>query len=445
MLFNFKNCHGARDSAMCGIRTNSTSGNTRDIKSSSLLTGAALMATLASSAFAQSIELPPRFLAAEGEPSPTISCAASADLTGHMICAEIVNDLLYGVSWHTPPGGQGEVDELPPVPALGGRSISCASAIGQNGDPSGTVICAMASGRTLYGYAFSPEHHTSSELVRLGTAPASFSTAPSCASVFAVANGPVICAIVAGSKLYGIQFDPRPGSDFFNSGLQEALPGEKVAFGRTGPSCASVTIQGAAECALTLTGGGLAAVAFDLKNLHKVINLGRPASSKELSKVSCTGAQSNSTSISCAVIDKPSEPDGSRLYIITSDPQLTSPSFVSTGFKQIPGVPGGRNVSCVGSNDPSLPDDVSCAIEIAKRGSSFSIFPPPFLTVIGGLKFNSSTLSTSGLQKTVFFRHFNVTAMNCISLFIDQNQMSCGVATAAGSFGVDLTFEQGLE
>ena len=438
MLLNCKTLHGDSDSAMRDSCTNLTSDNTREIRSMSLLMAAVMAAVLASPASAQSIELPPRVF----EPSSTISCAASADLTGHMICAEIVNDLLYGVSWHTPPGGQGEVDALPPVPALGGSSISCASAVGQNGDPSGTVICAMASGRTLYGYALSPEHHTSSELVRLGSVPASFSTAPSCASVFGVANGPVICAIEAGRKLYGIQFDPRPGPDFFNSGLQEALPGQELAFGGADPSCAS--IQGAAECAVTLTGGGLAAVAFDLKNLHKVINLGRPANSKEIFKVSCAGAQS--TSISCAVIDKPKEPGESNLLIITSDPQITSPPFVSTGFKQIPGVPGGRNVSCVGSNDPSLPDDVSCAVEIEKGASSFSILPPPpFLSVIRGLKFNSSTLSTSGLQDAVVFRHFDVMAMNCISLFIDQNQISCGITTGTGSFGVDVAFGQGME
>jgi len=253
----------------------------------------------------------------------------------------------------------------------------------------------------------------------------------------------VICAIAAGSKLYGIQFDPRPGPDFFNSGLQEALPGEGLAVGGAGPSCATITIQGAAECGVTLTGGGLAAIAFDLKNLHKVINLGTPASSKGISKVSCTGAQS--TSISCAVIDKPNERGDSNLFIITSDPQNTSPPFVSTGFKQIPGVPGGRNVSCQGSNDPSLPNDVSCAVEIEKRVSSVSNFPSPPVLAIGGLKFNSSTLATSGLQEGVFFSHFNVTAVNCISLFIDQNQISCGIATAAGMFGVDVTFEQGAE
>jgi hypothetical protein len=449
MLPNCKKFPGGSDSAMRESRTNLTSDNTREIKSMSLLMAAVMAAALASSASAQTIELPPRVL----EPSSTISCAASADLTGHMICGEIVNGLLYGVSWHTPPGGpaevpqgevpQGEVDELPPVPAHGGSSISCASAVGQNGDPSGTVICAMASGSTLFGYAFSPEHHTSTELVNLGSAPASFSTAPSCASVFGIANGPVICAIAAGSKLYGIQFDPRTGSDFFNSGLQEALPGEKLAFGGAGPSCASITIQGAAECAVTLAGKGLAAVAFDLKNLHKVISLGTPANSKEISKVSCAGAQS--TSISCAVIDKPNDPGDSNLFIITSDPQNTSPPFVSTGFKQIPGVLGGRDVSCVGSNDPSLPDDVSCAVEIEKRVSTSSIFPPPPFLSVGGLKFNSSTLSTSGLQETVFFSHFNVTAVNCISLFIDQNQISCGIATAAGLFGVDVTFGQGME
>ncbi len=449
MLVNYTSCNGRSDSAMRESRTILTRDNTREIESLSLLIAAVIAATFSSSASAQTVELPPRVL----EPSPTISCAASADLTGHMICAEIVNDLLYGVSWHTPPGGpaevpqgeapQGEVDELPPVPALGGSSIGCASAIGQNGDPSGTVICAMASGSTLFGYAFSPEHHTSSGLVRLGSAPASFSTAPSCASVLGVANGPVICALAAGSKLYGIQFDPRPGPDFFNSGLQEALPGEELAVSGASPGCASITIQGAVECAVTLTGGGLAAVAFDLKNIHKVINLGRPASSKEISKVSCTGAQS--TSISCAVIDEPNEPGDSNLFIITSDPQMTSPPFVSTGFKQIPGVPGGRNVSCVGSNDPALPDDVGCAVEIEKRVSSASVSPsPPFLSV-GGLKFNSSTLATSGLQKAVFFSHFDVTAVNCISLFIDQNQISCGIATAAGLFGVDVTFGQGME
>jgi hypothetical protein len=422
-------------------------------KSMSLLIAAAMVAALASSASAQTVELPPRVL----EPPATISCAASADLTGHMICAEIVNDLLYGVSWHTPPGGpaevppgeapQGEVDELPPVPARGGTSISCASAVGQNGDPGGTVICAMASGGTLYGYAFSPENHTSSKLVNLGSAPTSFSSAPSCASVFQVANGPVICAIAAGRKLYGIQFDPRPGPDFFNSGLQEALPGEELAFGGAGPSCAGLIIGGAAECAVTLAGGGLAAVAFDLKNLHKVVNLGRPANAKEISKVSCTGAQSTHqpTSISCAVIDKPNEPGESNLFIITSDPQMTSPPFVSTGFKQIPGVPGARDVSCVGSNDPDLPDDVSCAVEIEKRVSSSSTFPPPPFLAVAGLKFDFSTLSTSGLQETVFSSHFNVTAVNCISLFIDQNQISCGIATAAGLFGVDITFGQRTE
>lgn len=448
MLLNCKNCHGGSNIAMHGSRANLTSDNTREIKSIALAIAAVMAAALASSASAQSIKLPPRVLAAEGEPSPTISCAASADLTGHMICAEIVDDLLYGVSWHTPPGGQGEVDELPPVPALGGSSISCASAVGQIGgnigDPSGTVICAMASGSTLYGYAFSPENHTSSELVSLGSAPAPFSSAPSCASVFGIANGPVICAIAAGRKLYGIQFDPRPGPDFFNSGLQEALPGEELAFGDAGPSCASSTIQGTAECAVTLTRGRLAAVAFDLKSLHKVIDLGRPANSKEISKVSCTAAQP--TGISCAVIDKPSEPGESNLFIITADPQVSSPPFVSTGFKQIPGVQGGRNVSCVGSNDPSLLDDVSCAVEIEKRVSSFPVFPPlSFLSVIEGLKFNSSILSTSGLQETVFFRHYNVTAVNCISLFIDQNQISCGIATAAGPFGVNVTFGQGTE
>jgi hypothetical protein len=448
MLLNCTKYYGASDSVMRESRANLTSDNTRKIKSMSLLIAAVMVAALASSASAQTIELPPRVL----EPPATISCAASADLTGHMICAEIVNDLLYGVSWHTPPGGpaevppgempQGEVDELPPVPALGGRSISCASAVGQNGDPSGTVICAIASGSTLFGYAFSPEH-TSTELVRLGSAPASFSTAPSCASVFGTANGPVICAIGAGSKLYGIQFDPRPGSGFFNSGLKEALPGEELAFRGADPGCASITIQGAAECAVTLTGGRLAAVAFDLKNLHKVINLGAPANSKEISKVSCAGAQS--TNISCAVIGKPNEPGDSNLFIITADPQNTSPPFVSTGFKQISGVPGGRNVSCVGSNDPGLPVDVSCAVEIEKRVSSSSIFPPPPFFSVGGLKFNSSTLATSGLQETVFFSHFNVTAVNCISLFIDQNQISCGIATAAGLFGVDVTFGQGME
>jgi hypothetical protein len=435
MLLNCKSCNGSSDSAMRESGSHLTSDNTRGIKSMSLLIAAIMVVMLASSASAQSTKLPPRVLATEGEPSPTISCAASADLTGHMICAEIVNDLLYGVSWHTPPGGQGEVDELPPMFALGGSSVSCASAVGQNGDPSGSVICALATGSTLYGYAFSPEHHTSSELISLGSAPSPFSTAPSCASVFGVANGPVICAIGAGRKLYGVQFDPRPGPDFSNSGLQEALPGERLAFGGVGPSCASITIQGAAECAITLAGGGLAAVAFDLKNLHKVVKLGRPASSKEISKVSCTGAQA--TSISCAVIDEPKDPGESNLFIITSDPQMTSPPFVSTGFKQIPGVPRGRNVSCVGSNDPSLPEDVSCAVEIEKK--------TPLLSVIGGLKFNSSTLSTSGLQKTVFFRHFNVTALNCISLFIDQNQISCGIATTAGPFGVNVTFEQGME
>lgn len=452
MLLIRNKCHRGSDSAMRESRANLTSDNTRPIKSMSLLIAAVMVAALPSSASAQSTALPPQILAALGEPSPTTSCAASADLTGHMICAEIFNDLLYGVSWHTPPGGPaevgpppaGEVDELPPVPALGGSSISCASAVGQNGDPSGTAICAMASGSTLYGYALSPEHHTSTELVRLGSAPASFSTAPSCSSVFQIANGPVICAIVAGSKLYGIQFDPRPGPDFFNSGLQEALPGQELPFGGAGPSCASITIQGAAECAVTLTGGGLAAVAFDLKNLHKVINLGRPANSNGIANVSCAGAQS--TSISCAVIDRPTKPAESNLFIITSDPQITSPPFVSTGFKQIPGVLDGRSVSCVGSNDPSLPNDVSCAVEITKGISSFPILPPlPFLSVIQGLKFDSSTLATSGLQKTVVFRRFNVTAVNCISLFIDQNQISCGITTTAGAFGVDLTFAQGTE
>lgn len=434
MLLNRKDRHGSRDSAMRRSRPNSTSETTRKTKSISLLLAAVMLAALASSAFAQSVKLPPQASAAEGEPPPTISCAASADLTGHMICAEIVNDLLYGVSWHTPPGGQGEVDQLPPLFALGGSSVSCASAVGQNGDPSGTVICAIASGSTLYGYAFSPEHHTSSELITLGSAPAPFSTAPSCASVFQVGNGPAICAIAAGRKLYGIQFDPRPGPGFSNSGLQEALPGEELAVGRAGPSCAAITIQGAAECAVSLARGGLAAVAFDLKSLHKVVDLGRPAGSREISRVSCTGAQA--TSISCAVIDEPKESGESNLFIITSDPQLSSPSFVSTGFKRISGVTRGRDVSCVGSNDPSLPNDVSCAVEIEQRVTH--------LAAVAGLKFNSVTLATSGLREPVF-RHFNVTAMNCISLFIDQNQISCGIATAAGAFGVNVTFGQETE
>lgn len=440
-------------------RVNLTSDNRRELMSMSLLIAAIMVAMLPSFSSAQKIELPPRVFAAPGEPSPTISCAASSDLTGHMICAEIVNGLLYGVSWHTPPGdrpgevgplpvGPGEVDELPPVPALGGRSISCAAAIGRNGDPSGTVICAMASGRTLYGYALSPENHTSTELIRLGTAPTPFSTAPSCASVLGVANGPIICAITAGSKLYGIQFDPRPGSDFFNSGIQEALPEENLVIDGAGPACAAITIQGAAECAVTLTGGGLAAVAFDLKNLHKVVHLGRPAHSTGISAVSC--AAGPPAGIGCAVLGKTDRPDGhdkpdergdSNLFIIASDPQSTSPSFVSTGFKQIPGVRSGRNVSCAGSNDPDMSNAVSCAVEIPEESISFSKMP----SAIKGLKFDSVTLSTSGLQRTVFLRPFNRTAMSCISLFIDQNQISCGIATTAGSFGVDLTFAQNMD
>lgn len=446
MLLNCKEFHGGgSDSVMGESRTNLTSGNTRQIKRMSLPIAAVLEAAFASSASAQTIELPPRVL----ESSPTISCAASSDLTGHMICAEIVNDLLYGVSWHTPPGGpaevpsgeapQGEVDELPPVPALGGSSVSCAPAVGQNGDPSGTVICAMVSGSTLYGFAISPEHRTSTALVKLGSAPVSFSSAPSCTSVFLAANGPAICAIAAGGKLYGIQFDPRPGPEFFNSGLQEAIPGLQVAIGGADPSCNVITMQGAAECGVTLAGGGLAAVAFDLKALHNVINLGTPANSREISKVSCTVAKS--TNISCAVIDKQNDPGDSNLFIITSDPLNSSPPFVSTGFKQIPGVPGGRNVSCQGSNDPNnFPVDVSCAVEIEKRVSSSSAVPPPPFFAIAGLKFDSSALATSGLQQTVFFSHFNVKAVNCISLFIDQNQISCGITTTAGIFGVDLTF-----
>jgi len=443
MLLNCKECHGGSASAMRENRTNLTSDNTRQFRSMPLLIAAVMVAAFGSSASAQIVEFPPARVL---EPLPTTSCAASSDLTGHMICAEIVNDLLYAVAWHTPPGGSrevqgdvalGEVDELPPVPALGGRSVSCAPAVGQNGDPSGTVICAVASGSTLFGIALSPEHHTSTELVNLGRVPAPFSTAPSCSSVFLVANGPVICAIAAGSKLYGIQFDPRPGPDFFNSGLQEALPGEELAVGGAGPSCNVITIQGAAECGVTLIRGGLAAVAFDLKNIHKVIDLGTPPNSSEISKVSCTVAQS--TSISCAVIDKPNVPGDGNLFIITSDPQNTNPPFGSTGFKQIAGVPG-RNVSCQGSNDPNFADDVSCAVEIEKRVTSSSNFPPPPFFSVGGLKFNSSTLSTSGVQQAVFFSHFNVTALNCTSLFINENQISCGVATAAGLFGVNLTF-----
>lgn len=453
MLHNCKKCHGGSDSAMRESRSNLTGDNTREIKSVLLIIAAVMVAAFASSASAQTIELPPRVLAAAGEPSPTTSCAASSDLTGHMICAEIVNDLLYGVSWHTPPGGpaevppgeapQGEVDELPPVPALGGSSVSCAPSLGQNGDPSGTVICAMASGSTLYGIAFSPEHQTSTKLVHLGSAPAPFSTAPSCSSESFIGNGAVICAIAAGRKLYGIQFDPRPAPDFLNSGLQEALPGQELAFGGAGPGCALLTIGGAAECAVTLAGGQLAAVAFDLNNIHNVINLGMPANAKEISKVSCAGGQG--TNISCAVIDKPNVPGDSNLFIITADPQMTSPPFVSTGFKQIPGVSGGRDVSCQGSNDPQLPNDVSCAVKIETRVSSSSPVPPPPFLSVAGLKFNSSTLSTSGLHETVFFSHFNVTALNCISLFIDQNQISCGIATTAGLFGVDLTFAQGMD
>jgi len=449
MLLNCTQCHGGSDGAMREIRKNSTSDNTRDIKSFALLMAAVLVAAFASSASAQTIQLPPRILAAEGEHSPTTSCAASSDLTGHMICAVIVNDLLYGVSWRTPPGGsaevppgeapQGEVDELPPVPARGGSSVSCAPALGQNGDPSGTVICAMASGSILYGIAFSPEHHTSTALVNLGSAPAPFTTAPSCSSELFIGNGPVICAIGVGRKLYGIEFDPRPAPDFLNSGLQQALPGEDLAFGGADPGCNVVTISGAAECGVTLATGELAAVAFDLQNLHKVINLGKPAGSKEISKVSCAAGQN--TNLSCAVIDKPNERGDSDLFIVTADPQMSSPPFPSTGFKQIPGVPDARRVSCQGSNDPTFfPNDVSCAVEMEKRVSSPSPFPPPPFFAVGGLKFNSSTLSTSGLQQTVFFSHFNVTAVNCISLFIDQNQISCGVVTTAGMFGVDLAF-----
>ena len=135
-------------------------------------------AILSNPAVAQTVQ----FGAGQSVAPDVVSCAPSNNGTGHLVCAEMFSgsNTLQGVSWQTPPFGQGAVNQMPlgaPAPGLlAGRRPGCGSAA----DGTGTVLCALeANDNRLYGIAFYPPAPMPAPFLQLGGATFTFTSDPS--------------------------------------------------------------------------------------------------------------------------------------------------------------------------------------------------------------------------------------------------------------------------
>jgi hypothetical protein len=398
-----------------------------------------LLIGLALPVFAQQTQL------SGGIAAGAISCAPSANGTGHMVCAEYAAaGALYGVSWQVPgtvgpPRQQqfhnGQVvavvealNTVDPPQTLGSPAgpLQGAPSCGPANDLTGTAACLFVSrgstGFILQGGAFYPAPTVvAPALVQLDTKPTAQAISnPSCAS--ANSNGAVMCAIVVDNQLYGIGFEPRTG---VNTRLTVLLPGTT---GFTGnPNCSSPEGSLMATCAIR-QGGGL---------LGFVLQFNPPSGGVSASVTTAGSIQLGSgafigdpgcairgngvTTLTCAIVS------GKNLLGVVFDP-MAQTVLVGLQSPQSLGLPsdGGAwtgEVGCAGPPDfrngkSQNGNLISCAVV----SNTSNVFAVTFDPVAG------RNLGING----PFAANIN-SVPSCLPLAVDNDQINCGVTRADGT------------
>jgi hypothetical protein len=368
-----------------------------------------------------------------------ISCAQSANATGHLVCAEYsTTGTISGVSWQAPGtvGGPnvlaGNGDSVELLDTVDPEQISGTAAGTLHGAPgcgpannnTGTTVCLIVSnggtGFIFQGAAFYPAPAVvPAVLVSLDTRPAAQTISnPSCAS--ANSNGAVVCAVVVDNQLYGIGFQPLTG---VNTHLIALLSGTT---GFTGnPNCTSPEGTLTVTCAIR-RGGGLLGFAVQFNPTGPTLTTTgsiQVGNSSFVGDPACAIRGGGPTALICALVS------GNSLVGIAFDPQTQGSA---TGLQSL-GLPldGGSWTGQVGCaqvpdfrnlQNPNVANPNGNLVSCAAVSSTSNVFAATFDPVTG---------SFFGINGP-FAANIN-SVPSCVAPAVDKDEIACGATRRDGS------------
>jgi hypothetical protein len=364
--------------------------------------------------------------------STAISCATSGNGTGHLVCAESGRT---GVSWWAPPHGNGSLVQVSLSEPAATRTV------GVNCAPSGdlgTTVCLLAQFTTLpctghptctiptsinwnaslTGIGFYPPNNepapqpsvppfqtASDSMVIMGVSDPGVGS-PGCANI---ATFEVICAVNVNFKLQRV---------LINSNTRTVSGMVPLPFSITGtPSC---TFGGNSAAICAESEGGLNGFAFDNNGLAVLIHLGGTG----FSQPSCATPGDGKNVAICAAIS------GNMLLGIAFDPR----TGYKTAFQNLGTAPDTGQwlgpVGCAFPNDSMATNEVAC-VAISSSGNVYAV------------KFDPRNAGTSPPIRGPFFSGAG-SSLSCVTLAVDQNQITCGVIrSGGGSSGFNVPLPSG--
>jgi hypothetical protein len=424
-------------------------------------------------------------LTSSGVATGAISCAPSANGTGHMVCLEYsTSGSLIGLSWQAPPttgfkaapvaatqtapaiiAGEGTeivgtIDVDNALPAPGGTPVGTPGCAPEDND-TGTTACLVVIKTTsgsfaIQGITFYPPTDdaattTPSGLVTLATEPAnSVIGTPGCTETDQPVTGngttgrAVVCAITIDGQLFGVGFEPKTG---VVSPLTSLLSGASV----TGnPSCTSDGAQFPSVCAVregnSLEGFALAFTPPPSGSTTASI-AGEDAilvgSMSFAGDPSCTvpeNGQVGTTSFvtTCGIVS------GTTLFGVSFDPinaLSSSSSSQTTAFQSLGAAPD--TGSWTGSIGCSTFPDFRFEQE-QENGTPVNVNVSPNQNLVGCAAISSThnvfevTFDPrSPVSRSVtgpFGGNANAN-LSCLALAIDADRIYCGATTTAGGSG----------